>query len=66
MPINKNAYLRYQIIDECLQCARPFTIDDLADACTKALSIGVSARTIQSDLKIMRETFKAPDRKSVV
>ena len=60
MPINKNAYLRYQIIDECLQCARPFTIDDLADACTKALSIGVSARTIQSDLKIMRETFKAP------
>ena len=61
MPINKNALLRYKTIDRCLRNRyRRWTLDDLVEACSDTLyemegiSKGVSVRTIQSDLQIMR------------
>ena len=61
MPANKNALIRYKTIDRCLRNRfRLWTIDDLTDACSAALnemegiSKGVSVRTVQGDLQIMR------------
>lgn len=61
MPANKNALIRYKTIDNCLRnkyCR--WTIDNLVDACSDALydmegiTKGVSLRTVQADLQIMR------------
>ena len=61
MPANKNALMRYKTIDRCLRNRyRRWTIDDLVDACSETLyemegiSKGVSIRTVQGDLQIMR------------
>lgn len=61
MPANKNALIRYKTIDRCLRNRfRRWTIDDLTDACSDALyemegiMKGVSVRTVQGDLQIMR------------
>ena len=61
MPANKNALIRYKTIDRCLRNRyRRWSLDDLVDACSDALydmegiAKGVSARTVQGDLQIMR------------
>lgn len=61
MPVNKNALIRYKTIDRCLRNRyRRWTIDDLTEACSEALyemegiAKGVSLRTVQGDLQIMR------------
>ena len=61
MPANKNALIRYKTIDNCLRNKyRRWTIEDLVDACCDALydcegiTKGVSLRTVQSDIQIMR------------
>ena len=61
MPANKNALIRYKTIDNCMRNRyRRWTIDDLVDACCDALydmegiSKGVSLRTVQGDLQMMR------------
>jgi predicted DNA-binding transcriptional regulator YafY len=61
MAVNKNALIRYKTIDKCLQNRyRQWTLEDLIDACSDALyeyegiDKGVSRRTIQSDIQIMR------------
>ena len=61
MPANKNALIRYKTIDKCLSNRfRRWTLDDLVDACSDALyefegiTKGVSLRTVQSDIQIMR------------
>ena len=61
MPANKNALIRYKTIDNCLRNRyRRWTLNDLVDACSDALyemegiRKGVSLRTIQSDIQIMR------------
>ena len=61
MPVNKNALIRYKTIDRCLRNRfRRWTIDDLTEACSDALYEmegilkGVSVRTVQGDLQIMR------------
>ncbi len=61
MPANKNALIRYKTIDRCLRNRfRRWTIDDLTEACSEALYEmegivkGVSLRTVQGDLQIMR------------
>ncbi len=61
MPANKNALIRYKTIDRCLRNRyRRWTIDDLTEACSEALyemegiTKGVSLRTVQGDLQIMR------------
>lgn len=61
MPVNRNALLRYRTIDNCLRNKyRTWTLEDLMDACSEALyeyegiDKGISRRTIQMDLQIMR------------
>ncbi len=61
MPANKNALIRYKTIDNCLRNKyRRWTIEDIVDACSDALydmegiTKGVSLRTVQADLQIMR------------
>ncbi len=61
MPANKNALIRYKTIDRCLRNRyRRWTLDDLVDAVSDALydmegiTKGVSTRTVQSDLQMMR------------
>lgn len=70
MPVNKNALIRYKTIDRCLRNKyRRWTLDDLVEACSDALyemegiMRGVSVRTIQSDIQVMRSDklgYEAP------
>ena len=61
MPANKNALIRYKTIDNCLRNRyRRWTLDDLVEACSDALHDmegirkGVSVRTVQADIQMMR------------
>lgn len=60
MPINRNTLMRVRIIDECLQRRqREWTLEDLREACEKELLekegiCGISTRTIQRDIELMR------------
>jgi len=61
MPVNRNALIRYKTIDACLRRRnRKWTLEDLEEACSDALyeyegiRKGVSRRSIQSDLQMMR------------
>jgi predicted DNA-binding transcriptional regulator YafY len=70
VPVNRNALIRYRTIDSCLQNHyKKWTLDDLIDACADALyefqgiNTGVSRRTIQADLEMMRSNklgYEAP------
>ena len=70
MPVNRNALIRYRTIDKALQNRyKKWTLDDLIDACSDALyefqgiNTGVSRRTIQADLEMMRSNklgYEAP------
>ncbi len=61
MPVNRNALIRYKTIDNCLRNSyRKWTLEDLIDACSDALyefegiRKGISKRTIQMDIQLMR------------
>ncbi|MCC6461544.1 MAG: WYL domain-containing protein [Saprospiraceae bacterium] len=61
MPVNRNALVRYKTIDACLQNRyRKWTLEDLIEACSDALyeyegiRKGVSRRTVQMDIQLMR------------
>ena len=61
MPVSKNALIRYKTIDRCLQNRyRRWTLEDLIEACSDALyeyegrDEGVSRRTVQLDIQMMR------------
>ena len=61
MPANKNALIRYKTIDNCLRNRYSrWTLQDLVDACSEVLyemegiDNGVSVRTIQGDIQMMR------------
>lgn len=66
MPINRNAYMRYKAIDLRLRNRfRPLPdMEDLIDACAKAIDYRPSIETIQKDIKAMRQDppkgFAAP------
>ncbi|MDT3401391.1 helix-turn-helix transcriptional regulator [Mucilaginibacter terrae] len=70
MPVNRNALIRYRTIDSCLQNRRrKWTLDDLIEACSEAIyeyqgiTSGVSRRTIQADIEMMRSNklgYEAP------
>ncbi|MEN0052393.1 MAG: RNA 2'-phosphotransferase [Mucilaginibacter sp.] len=70
MPVNRNALIRYRTIDQCLQNRfKKWTLDDLIDACGEALyeyqgiNTGVSRRTVQADMEMMRSNklgYEAP------
>lgn len=61
MPTNRATLIRIKTIDQCLQRRnRRWTLDDLIEACSDALSelegrdTNVSRRTIQADIQLMR------------
>jgi predicted DNA-binding transcriptional regulator YafY len=61
MPVNRNALIRFRTIDNCLRNKyRQWTLEDLIEACSEALyeyegiDKGVSRRTVQMDLQLMR------------
>lgn len=61
MPVNRNALIRYRTIDNCLRNRqRLWTLEDLIDACSEALyeyegiEKGVSRRTVQGDIQLLR------------
>lgn len=61
MPVNRNALIRYKTIDNCLRRrGRRWTLENLIDACSDALyeyegiDKGISRRTVQMDIQIMR------------
>ncbi|MBA4146123.1 MAG: phytanoyl-CoA dioxygenase [Cytophaga sp.] len=61
MPVTRNALVRYRTIDNCLRNRqRKWTLEDLIDACSEALyeyegiDKGVSRRSIQMDIQLMR------------
>lgn len=61
VPANRNALIRYKTIDKCLQNRyRKWTLEDLINECSEALyeyegiKKGISKRTIQLDMQIMR------------
>lgn len=70
MPVNRNALIRYRTIDQCLQNRfKKWTLDDLIEACSDALyeyqgiDTGVSRRTVQADMEMMRSNklgYEAP------
>lgn len=70
MPLNRLALIRYRTIDQCLRNrARRWTLEDLIDACSDALyeyegnERGVSRRTVQYDIQMMRSDklgYEAP------
>lgn len=70
MPVNRNALIRYRTIDQCLQNRRrKWTLNDLIEACGEAIyeyqgiDTGVSRRTIQADIEMMRSNklgYEAP------
>jgi len=70
MPVNRNALIRYRTLDKCLQNRfKKWKLEDLIEACSNALyeyqgiDTGVSRRTIQADLEMMRSNklgYEAP------
>ncbi|CAN5267711.1 WYL domain-containing protein [soil metagenome] len=70
MPVNRNALIRYRTIDNCLKNRyRKWTLEDLINACSDALyeyegmDKGVSRRSVQADLEMMRSNklgYEAP------
>ncbi|MBK1439642.1 hypothetical protein JHJ32_06570 [Parapedobacter sp. ISTM3] len=69
MATNKQAAIRYKVLDMCLaNTHRKYTFDDLLEACNERLVEinpshgGISVRTLRDDLKYMRsaEGWEAP------
>ena len=66
MPINKNAYGRYKVIDMLLRNRmRPYpTMQDIIEACREKLGLDISHEAIQKDINLMKrshpEGFDAP------
>lgn len=60
MPVNKNAYARYRIIDDVLNYKKYADFHTLKEACERRLDTTVAERTLKKDLADMRLDFDAP------
>ena len=70
MPVNRSQLIRMTTIDRCLQNRyRRWTLEDLIEACSEAIyeyegrTEGVSRRTVQADIQLMRSDklgYEAP------
>jgi predicted DNA-binding transcriptional regulator YafY len=61
MPKNKNAYLRYRLIDQCINNRyKYFNREALAERISEKLGFKVSVYTIDKDLRSLQEEFDAP------
>ena len=64
MPTNKNALIRYQVLDRCFRNpGRNYTLDDLLEECNKAIwerdpdADGIKRRQLQYDIHDMEDIF---------
>jgi predicted DNA-binding transcriptional regulator YafY len=61
MPQNKNAYLRYRVIDQCINNKyRKYNRENLAEVVSEKIGQTISVSTIDKDLKFMKEELDAP------
>jgi predicted DNA-binding transcriptional regulator YafY len=68
MPVNKNALIRFQIIDRCLRDSRDWTLEQIVEEVSDFFihelgnKKGISKRTIEYDLQFMQasEGYHAP------
>jgi len=60
MPKNYNAFLRCLALDEDLHGGSCKSLDQLCEACYNRVGYPAKARTVEKDLRVMRETFDAP------
>ena len=64
MPVTKNAFLRYKILDRCFSGAVRYSIDELLDFVNDELEAqglyGISLRQLRDDIKNMRSIYDAP------
>jgi predicted DNA-binding transcriptional regulator YafY len=69
MPLNLSALIRYKTLNNCFSSIRKYTMEELVDRCSEALSeyrgepTGVSERTVREDIRNMRSDllgFNAP------
>jgi predicted DNA-binding transcriptional regulator YafY len=59
MPQNKNFQKRITILDECFSSRTgSFTLENLIEVVTTKLEVSVSRKTIQNDIKYIRETIE--------
>lgn len=56
----KNPFLRYRVIDECLQNKRKITFNRLLNTIHNSTLQIISESTLNKDIRAMRVTFKAP------
>ena len=58
MPQNKNFQKRITILDECFASRLgAYTLDKLMEVLEKRLAVNVSRKTIQNDIKYIREVI---------
>ena len=64
MPVTKNAFLRYKILDRCFSGPVRYSIDELLDFVNDELEAqglyGISLRQLRDDIKNMRSIYEAP------
>ena len=64
MPVTKNAFLRYKILDRCFSGSVRYSIDELLDFVNDELDAqglyGISLRQLRDDIKNMRSIYDAP------
>ena len=56
MPVTKNSFLRYRILDKCFRGIRRCQIQDLVDACEKQLCTSISRRSVYYDIEFMKSS----------
>lgn len=56
----KNAYLRYRIIDECLNSNKNYDANSLLERISERLDLKVSKSTLDKDIRAMKEELSAP------
>lgn len=60
MPINKNAFLRFKVMDALLASGSTYTREQIMDKIEEALGQPISVETFNKDLRLLRENFRAP------
>ena len=66
MPKNKNFQKRITILDECFASrSSAYTLEKLMEVITKTLEVPVSRKTLQNDIKYIRETIENNQSKNI-
>lgn len=60
MPVNKNAFLRFKIIDSLLASGGMYSKVEILEKLKEELGKSISVETFNLDLRVLRENFQAP------